>query len=214
MVFLCFSRVKILHTAPLNCQGSVVCHVFPPLVSIFGLFPVLVKCDYELILVQLCLSPYLLLPCVFSSCLLSLISSGLLITSRCILSLSPALSCLDIIKYYYLSLYPCLRVPVPPSCVHRDINIITICLCKITVFLLEYIFENVICSCDAKLYFQHHYFSLQCHMILQKSFFANLVLNPSIIIGLQLLIIVLIIVSVENSFLLLKVENVFFLLFF
>ncbi len=24
------------------CQGSVVCHVFPPLVSIFGLFPVLV----------------------------------------------------------------------------------------------------------------------------------------------------------------------------
>ncbi len=33
----------------------------------------------------------------------------------------PALSCFDVlIKYYYLSLYPCLRVPVPPSCVHRD----------------------------------------------------------------------------------------------
>ncbi len=29
-------------------------------------------------------------------------------------------SCLDVIKYYYLSLYPRLRVPVPPSCVHRD----------------------------------------------------------------------------------------------
>ncbi len=56
-----------------------------------------------------------------SSCLFSLISSGLLITSRCILSLCPALSCLDVlIKYYYLSLYPRLRVPVPPSCVHRD----------------------------------------------------------------------------------------------
>ncbi len=39
---------------------------------------------------------------------------------RCILSLSPALSYLDVIKYYYLSLYPRLRVPVPPSCVHRD----------------------------------------------------------------------------------------------
>ncbi len=44
---------------------------------------------------------------------------------RCILSMSvmpcPALSCLDVsIKYYYLSLRPRLRVPVPPSCVHRD----------------------------------------------------------------------------------------------
>ncbi len=56
----------------------------------------------------------------FKSCLLSSMSSGLLITSRCTLSLSPALSCLDVIKYYYLSLCPRLRVPVPPSCVHRD----------------------------------------------------------------------------------------------
>ncbi len=32
----------------------------------------------------------------------------------------PALSCLDVIKDYYLSLRPRLRVPVPPSCVHRD----------------------------------------------------------------------------------------------
>ncbi len=31
-----------------------VCHVFPPLVSIYGLFPVLVSCHYELICVQLC----------------------------------------------------------------------------------------------------------------------------------------------------------------
>ncbi len=32
-----------------------------------------------------------------------------------------SLSCLDVlIKYYYLSLYPRLRVLVPPSCVHRD----------------------------------------------------------------------------------------------
>ncbi len=36
-----------------------VCHVFLPLVSIFGLFPVLVRCDYQLICVQLCLSRYL-----------------------------------------------------------------------------------------------------------------------------------------------------------
>ncbi len=33
------------------------------------------------------------------------------------------MSCLDVlIKYYHLSLYPRLRVPVPPSCVHCDIN--------------------------------------------------------------------------------------------
>ncbi len=31
-----------------------VCLVFPPLVSIFGLFPVLVSCHYELICVQVC----------------------------------------------------------------------------------------------------------------------------------------------------------------
>ncbi len=40
---------------------------------------------------------------------------------------------------------------------------------KITVFYLN-IFQNVIYSCDCKLDFQHHYCSLQCHMILQKSF--------------------------------------------
>ncbi len=42
-----------------------VCHVFLPLVSIFGLFPVLVWCHYELTLVQLCLSRYvLIIPCI------------------------------------------------------------------------------------------------------------------------------------------------------
>ncbi len=43
------------------CQGSVVCHVFPPHVSIFGLFPVLVSCHYELSMFQLCLSRYVLI---------------------------------------------------------------------------------------------------------------------------------------------------------
>ncbi len=52
------------------------------------------------------------LPCVFKSCLLSLISSGLLVTPRCILSVSLALSFLVNIKDYYLSLSPRLRVPV------------------------------------------------------------------------------------------------------
>ncbi len=37
------------------------CHVFPPLVSIFGLFPVLVSCHYELSMFQLCLSCYVLI---------------------------------------------------------------------------------------------------------------------------------------------------------
>ncbi len=34
--------------------------------------------------------------------------------------LCPALSCLDVYIKDYLSLRPRLRVPVPPSCVHRD----------------------------------------------------------------------------------------------
>ncbi len=37
------------------------CHVFPPLVSIYGLFPVLVSCHYELSMFQLCLSHYVLI---------------------------------------------------------------------------------------------------------------------------------------------------------
>ncbi len=37
------------------------CHVFPPLVSIFGLFPVLVRSDYEFIRVQVCLCDYVLI---------------------------------------------------------------------------------------------------------------------------------------------------------
>ncbi len=53
--------IDSLIVSPLSC----VCHVFPPLVSIFGLFPVLVKCHYELILVQPCLSYYLWFTCVF-----------------------------------------------------------------------------------------------------------------------------------------------------
>ncbi len=56
---------------------------------------------------------------------------------------------------------------------------------KITVFYLN-IFQNVIYSCDAKLNFQHYYSSLQCHMILHKSFLCADVL--------------LVIISVENSF--------------
>ncbi len=58
------------------------------------------------------------LPVYISSCLFSLMSSGLLVIPgvSC-----PALSCLDVlIKYYHLSVYPRPRVPVPPSCVHRD----------------------------------------------------------------------------------------------
>ncbi len=75
------------------------------------------------------------LPCVFKSCLLSLISSGLLVTSRCILSLCLVLSYLDVlIKDYYLSLCPRLRVLVPPSCVHRE-N-------KLLLFLLIYSYTH------------------------------------------------------------------------
>ncbi len=97
-----------------------VCHVFLPHVSIFGLFPVLVKCHYELILVQLCLSRYLWFTCVFI--VLSIQFDFVWSTrySRCFLSVSLALSYLVLIKDCNLSLRPRRRVLVPPCCVHRD----------------------------------------------------------------------------------------------
>ncbi len=44
---------------------------------------------------------------------------------------------------------------------------------NIVIFFLSFLFEyilNVIYSYDDKADFQHHYSSLQCHMILQKPF--------------------------------------------
>ncbi len=98
-----------------------VCHVFPPHVSIFGLFPVLVSCHYELICVQLCVCDCVNYPVYISPVFWVWFRLVYLLLPRCILSLCLVLSCLDIyIKDYYLSLYPHLCVPVPPSCVHRD----------------------------------------------------------------------------------------------
>ncbi len=73
---------------------------------------------YELILVQPCLSNYLWFTCVF----IVLSVQFDFVWSTCDFPVYPvSLSCLDVlIKYYYLSLRPRLRVPVPPSCVHRD----------------------------------------------------------------------------------------------
>ncbi len=105
------------------------CHVFLPHVSIFGLFPVLVSCHYELSMFQLCLSRYVLI----TLCILVLSFEFDLVWSTryspvfpfSVSPACPALLCLPalpcpavFIKDYYLSLS--LRVPVPPSCVHRD----------------------------------------------------------------------------------------------
>ncbi len=100
------------------CQGSVVCQLFPPLVSIFGLFPVLVWCDYWLILVQPCLSSYLWFTCVF---IVLSVQYDFVWSTR----YSPVF--LVCIKDYYLSLRPRLRVVVPPCCVHRDTCVFNVC---------------------------------------------------------------------------------------
>ncbi len=70
-----------------KCQGSVVCHLFLPLVSIFGLFPVLVSCHYEFIRVQLCVCdcvnyPVYLVPVFW-------------VWFRLVYSLLPGVSCLS-----------------------------------------------------------------------------------------------------------------------
>ncbi len=67
---------------------------------------------------QLCLSRYVLI----TLCILVLSFEFDFVWSTRYFPVYPvSLSCLDVlIKYYYLSLYPRLRVPVPPSCVHCD----------------------------------------------------------------------------------------------
>ncbi len=65
----------------------------------------------------------------------------------CLVLPCPALSCLDVsIKYYYLSLHPRLRVPVPPLCVHRDINSFKTCS-NSSIFGLMEKQENIMCQC-------------------------------------------------------------------
>ncbi len=72
---------------------------------------------------QLCLSRYVLI----TLCILVLSFEFDFVWSTCDFPVYPVslpclvLPCLDVlIKDYYLSLRPRLRVPVPPSCVHRD----------------------------------------------------------------------------------------------
>ncbi len=92
------------------------CQLFLPLVSIFGLFPVLVSCHYELSMFQLCLSRYvLIIPCI----LVLSFEFGFVWSTRHFPVYPVSLSCLVLpcsallsIKYYYLSLSPRLRVPV------------------------------------------------------------------------------------------------------
>ncbi len=67
------------------------------------------------------------------------------------------------------------------SLIKNTVILWNILLFKITVFFFKYIF-NVIYSCDVKLNFQHHYSSLQCHMILQKSFSNMLIWQETFLI--------------------------------
>ncbi len=105
------------------CQGSVVCVMCsrllcPYMVCFLSLFDVI----YELSMFQLCLSRYLLI----TLCILVLSFEFDFVWSTryspVFLSMSalPCPALLVKIKDYYLSLYPRLRVLVPPSCVHRD----------------------------------------------------------------------------------------------
>ncbi len=66
---------------------------------------------------QLCLSRYVLI----TLCILVLSFEFDFVWSTCYFPVYFVCKpCLVLIKYYYLSLRPRLRVPVPPLCVHRD----------------------------------------------------------------------------------------------
>ncbi len=96
-----------------------VCHVCSRLLCPYWFVSCPCSCHYELSMFQ-----RVVLLCVNYPVYISPVFEFDFVWStryfQCILSLSPALSCLDVIKYYYLSLRPRLRVLVPPSCVHRD----------------------------------------------------------------------------------------------
>ncbi len=141
------NRCTSIHVvSPLLC----VCHVFPPLVSIFGLFPVLVKCHYELILVQPCLSNYLWFTCVFIvlSVHFDLVWSTRYSPVFLSMSVMPCHALMSPLKTIILSLRPRLRVPVPPSCVHRDRRPdLTVSGARSLRFVLFVFWKVFICSC-------------------------------------------------------------------
>ncbi len=63
------------------------------------------------------------------------------------------------------------------GCINLNISNIVKSYSNLTVFYLN-IFQNGIYSCESKAEFSHHYYSLQCHVILQKSFYyADFVLK-------------------------------------
>ncbi len=81
------------------CQGSVVCVMCSRLVSIYGLFPVLVSCHYELSMFQLCLSCYVLI-------------------TLCILVLSFEFDFVWSTRYFPGVSCPCQSCLVLPWCLH------------------------------------------------------------------------------------------------
>ncbi len=112
------------------CQGSVLlCHLFLPLVSIFGLFPVLVSCHYEFICVQLCVCDCVNYPVYISPVFWVWFHLVYSLLPRCFLSLSPALSYLDVSLKTIIWVYVlvCVFLFLPAVCT------VTICyhiLCK------------------------------------------------------------------------------------
>ncbi len=110
-----------------------VCLVFPPLVSIFGLFPVLVKCDYEFILVQQCLSIVYDYLCIYSpvcSVWFGLVYSLLPGVTVCVCLAWPGLACFSMLKTVILSssLSPC------SSFVPRVCTMTTLCQQLYSIF--------------------------------------------------------------------------------
>ncbi len=111
------------------------------------------------------------LPVYISSCLFSWMLSGRLVIPgvSCLWVLPcPVMSCLDVlIKYYHLSWYPRLRVPVPPSCVHRDTSTLFFAHLIVLHFLFHctfysyFSFVPYICSCVVLLLY-NSYFLLFC----------------------------------------------------
>ncbi len=89
------------------------CLVFRPLVSVYGLFPVLVSCNLVNSF-QVCV----ICECVFKSCLLNSTSSGLLVIPG--VSTLPCVTLMLSLKTIILKYVLVCVFLVSPCCVHRD----------------------------------------------------------------------------------------------
>ncbi len=116
-----------------------VCLVFRPLVSVYGLFPVLVSCNLVNSF-QVCV----ICECVFKSCLLNSTSSGLLVIPG--VSTLPCVTLMLSLKTIILKYVLVCVFLVSPCCVHRDSCSLNVCVINFILNQIKFYFLKLLMS--------------------------------------------------------------------